>query len=295
MSPTSSSTSTWRTLGRVDPRELVPARGELHWALQAPAALGATLAAPEDDFSHTSFSWDPAQHALLGSPSEPQGLRAGLVPAERAIVLVDGNGSRLASLAITGLPLAALHTWLESQAASALGLAQCQLARPAHAMPDHPIADGETFGSTAHAAGSVELARWFANAAQLLAEIASEEPGARPVRLWPHHFDMATLIALDPPGKDPAEARTLGIGLSPGDLYYAEPYFYVSLRPFPSPEHWPALESGAHWRSEGWVGAVLPGSQLVAATNDGPGQEHAARTFLRSALATARELAGERG
>ena len=51
---------------------------------------------------------------------------------------------------------------------------------------------------------------------------------------WPHHFDIATLVKLE--DGQPANARSIGVGVSPGDEYYAQPYVYVSP--------WPRFDAG---------------------------------------------------
>ena len=51
-------------------------------------------------------------------------------------------------------------------------------------------------------------------------------PGPSPVRCWPHHFDIATCVALE--SGDPERERGIGTGLSPGDGTYGQPYFHVN-------------------------------------------------------------------
>lgn len=81
--------------------------------------------------------------------------------------------------------------------------------------------------------------------------------GASDVRLWPHHFDIATLVALG------AGAST-GAGLVLGDSCYEGPYFYVNVHPQPSIEQLTdPLAGGGTWQTHEWVGAVLPGSRIV--------------------------------
>ena len=51
--------------------------------------------------------------------------------------------------------------------------------------------------------------------------------------------------------------------MEPGDVYYAEPYFYVNMyavaeRDAPTR----ALAGGGAWHTHEWIGAVLPGSRL---------------------------------
>lgn len=39
------------------------------------------------------------------------------------------------------------------------------------------------------------MGRWFGNAHGVLTAVAGRNPDAPRVRCWPHHFDIATLIA----------------------------------------------------------------------------------------------------
>ncbi len=107
----------------------------------------------------------------------------------------------------------------------------------------------------------VELARWFADGEALLRGVAEGWAGAAPVRVWPHHFDVGSVLPLGPAAGE--SAPSIGIGLSPGDEGIDEPYLYVT--PWPAPETLPELPAGGRWHREGWTGAVLTGSEIVAA------------------------------
>src|SRR6185436_9917469 len=110
-----------------------------------------------------------------------------------------------------------------------------------------------------------EVAAWLDAAHHLLSGVARRHSGASAVRLWPHHFDVATLIALDPDG-DPEAARSIGAGLALGDTFKPEPYIYITPWPYPSKDReLPALDGGS-WNTEGWTGAYLEASRLL----DGP-------------------------
>ena len=56
--------------------------------------------------------------------------------------------------------------------------------------------------------------------------------------------------------------RTVGVGLSPGDEFVAEPYWYVNHGPETERAELPPLAAG-EWFREGWTGAVLRGSALM--------------------------------
>ncbi|HEY9621236.1 MAG TPA: hypothetical protein V6C78_12745 [Crinalium sp.] len=70
---------------------------------------------------------------------------------------------------------------------------------------------------------------------------------------------MATLITL--PNTQSDESKTVGVGLSPGDQSYSEPYWYVSPYPYPELSSLPVLDIG-FWHTDHWVGAVLTASQV---------------------------------
>ena len=71
----------------------------------------------------------------------------------------------------------------------------------------------------------------------------------------------------------------IGIGLSPGDKYYAEPYLYVTPYPIAKDARFPELPGGI-WRREGWTGAVLRGSEIAAGADP--------HGFLRAAVEAGR-------
>jgi hypothetical protein len=128
-----------------------------------------------------------------------------------------------------------------------------------------------------------ELARWFADADLLLRDLESHTEGASAVRCWPHHFDIAMLVSVR---ADASGTRTIGVGLEPGDEYYAEPYLYVNLFPAPERPELPSLAVG-RWHTSQWLGAVFPGSEL---TRDGLRQHAQLRDFAISAMDACRRL-----
>lgn len=79
------------------------------------------------------------------------------------------------------------------------------------------------------------LTACFTNTVQLLQAQFYMEDKASPVRTWPHHFDMATLVKVEG-NPDPELAKSIGVGLSTGDETYQEPYFYVTPWPYPDRE-----------------------------------------------------------
>jgi hypothetical protein len=159
------------------------------------------------------------------------------------------------------------------------------LVRPGHELPAHAIGSGAPFPDTGGAASS-QVADAFSSADRRLRALVASVPNASPVRCWPHHFDIATLLALDPPTRPGNAARTIGVGLSPGDAAYPGGYWYVTPWPSAAESAPPPLAAGGAWHRSGWFGAVLP------LLHPDPGGEARAAVFLESAIAACRELLG---
>lgn len=274
---------TWKTLGAVSPGGLSEARVELHWAAQLLSAPGVSLLPASEDYSHTNLRWDFELGVLSGRPVGSELLRAAMVFEGLELQVLDGERER-SSMRLAGHTLQQSLSWLGRELAGE-GAA---LVLPEHEMPSHPVGEGGVF-SDAGAPARAELANWFANAFDLVRETVREEPSASPVRCWPHHFDVASLITLDP-SADAEEARSIGVGFSPGGGSYDQPYFYVTPWPYPEVANLPQLAEGAAWHRNGWTGAVLTAERLLSVSPTE--QEDRARKALARAVAVSRELLG---
>lgn len=281
--PQSNGSTGWQPLGDRQPTALVAARLQLHWAVQLVSAVGTTLLPPAPDDSHTNLEW-LAERDLFGgrlTPYAPR-CRAALRPHDLMLCVLDEHGEGIAMRCLDGLTLSQGMVWLEQEiAAFTERPLPAPLKRRDLVLPDHPAGHGAPL-SLSDAAAFAELGRWYANGDRVLRALAAHTANASAVRCWPHHFDIATLVNVDA-GKGCEHGRTIGIGMSPGDTSYAEPYWYVT--PWPPPENppQPALDSGGEWHIADWFGAVLTGSKLIAA---GPAETQMPRVtaFLRSAV-----------
>ena len=278
-------TPSWRDLRGVDPLDLGEARLQAHYAAQwlARAARAYIPALPDD--SHTNLGWIDAiggfeTHRLH------HGSHLGLGVADHALVFTAaGQGVAGASFPLAGCTDAQARIWLRTQF-TVRGLKPDALdgASP-YAMPAHPIAGGAPYGGKELAGAFGELAAWFANAEAALttsrAQISAKGLPAPAPRCWPHHFDLATQVHF--PTGDGKTTAYAGAGFSPGDHYYDEPYFYVSLYPAPDAATLPALPAIGHWHSQEFTAAVAPASKIVAAHD----QQAGVAEFLAIAVDTA--------
>jgi hypothetical protein len=270
----------WQSLGATDPTDLVEARLQSHYAAQVVSGVGRTLLPKQDDDSHTSLEWVPALGALASQPSAgDKSFRAALRFDGLRLLLIDRDNSILFDAGLDGRTVAAAYAWLAQAIGDRLGQAFEQEFTPLHyGMPPHGLGEGARF-AVENRGAFAELGRWYADAHLALSAIVAAQPNASPLRCWPHHFDLATLIELDK-GRQIDNPRSIGVGLSPGDDSYAEPYWYVGPWPYPNNVEAAPLDSGGHWHTEGFSAAVLPGSRLVGEAD----QQGATRTFLVTAV-----------
>lgn len=277
----------WIGLAAVQPSALADATLELHWATQILAAAGQTFAEPQEDDSHRAMVWDGRLRGFLGAPfADGYPFRLGLRVEDLTLQIIDRTDAALGELALGGLTLEDGYVWLRTGLSQYMGGTGPVIERPDFAPPEHPAGEGSRF-SEDNSAERAALAALYGGAAALLDELTAATPGSSPVRCWPHHFDIATLVRVrDAQGEDPA--RTVGVGMAPMGGTYEGWYWYVTPWPYPPPEALPALRPPASWHTEGWTGAVLRGSDVVAM----PERERRARVaaFLEEASRAAKSL-----
>jgi hypothetical protein len=262
--------SIWSQLGAIDPRAQVEARLQAHYGLQwATRAARANLPAqPGDDQSN--FGWDTSRQALVTHDwaAADGGIffRVGLGIAVLNLFVVKGT-EMVAEFELEGRTEVEAGTWIDGVLAD-LGLHAASGVTLRYSIPVHPVAQGGRYSATTDEAGFAGLARWFAAADDILQEtrlrLVNIGSRASPVRCWPHHFDIATLLS--PATGHPERVASIGIGMSPGDEYYPQPYFYVSPWPAPPVDALPALPHPGHWHTLDFVGAVATGEDVVSAS-----------------------------
>ena len=212
---TSVVTSSWMRVGHVAPGALADARLQLHHAAQIAVSAAISYIAARPDDSHTALTWVAPLGALATEPiTAARQFRIALRLEDLTLHVLGENEVPTRSFALPGHTVAEGQGWLgEVLAQAALDPARLT-ARKHYTIPPHPVASGATF-SLGTSGELQELARYWSNAAGALAGLARAAAGAGPVRTWPHHFDIATLIGL--PG---AGGRTIGVLGSGVDRIY---------------------------------------------------------------------------
>ena len=247
--------------------DLVAARQQAHTAAQLLASAAQTYLPPRADSSESAMRW--AQGHLVSQAFD--GVTLHLDPG-LLVILVQGPEGEM-RLDLEGRsPSQALE-------ALATALGQQGVAFKPWRIPDWDTPMGPLMEQGAFAVqpeGAV-LTRAYQAAAELLAQVERDIPKAGPALCWPHHFDLACLVAVasDEKGK---LSQSIGIGMSPGDSGIPAPYLYVT--PWPAPEDWqPAALKLGDWNKT-WVGALLH-------YRDWPG-DVGVRAFVEEAAAACR-------
>lgn len=276
----------WKNLAAVPPSSLGEATHQLHRAVQLLAGAGQSFAEPAPDDSHRATTWDPARRAFVSAPfAGGYPFRVALRPADLTLQLLDRTDGALGSLPLAGRTVAEGVEWLQAGLANYMG-ALPDISLPDWEMPAHPIGSGAAFAKGMEAELGALSALYDASAG-LLGALAEAHPGASPVRCWPHHFDIATLVTVEA-GEDAEGSKSVGVGMAPMGGGLDVWYWYVSPWPYPEPATLPALDGPGEWHTEGWVGAVLTADRVVQA--DDEFRAAVVTKFVDVAVATATEL-----
>lgn len=269
----------WRALDPQRAPTLVDARLQLHHAAQLAAAIGISYLVHEPDDSHTNLEWldeigGLASRPVMGSTMTRLAVRF----HPFALLLLDAHDEPQATMPLDGQTIGDASQWIRARL-SEYGLdADTYTLQKHYTIPKHPVGASAAFDAS-NAAAFENLARFYADAALVLGRVVMETPNASPVRCWPHHFDIATLLEVAPQSTS-APQRTISLGMTPGDDDYAEPYFYASMYPSPGADRErPPLEGNGEWHTRDWLGAVLPGSRVASAT-----QQTQVEAFVLSAV-----------
>ena len=280
--------SAWVPLRWVDQRRLSEARLQAHHAIQWLARATRAYVPPQPDDAHTNVGWDAALGRFTTHPLQ-DGAWLSLRITDLTLALHVGEGStQVQSFSLDDRSDAQARQWLGEQL-SARGLDAHALDAPSpYEMPAHAVSQGAAYSPAGLTDALAELAGWFGNAGLSLGFIHSQMIGRKlavsPVRCWPHHFDIATLTTL--PARNADGTGYVGVGLSPGDEYYDEPYFYVSVYPEPDPTALSSLPTLGHWHLRDFMAAVATARKIVAAKN----QQAETDNFLRAAVDSAIKL-----
>lgn len=261
---------------------LANARAMAHRASQhLTQAARANLPAQPDD-SHSNLGWDIKTKAFLSQPIDGKFIGLSLTPLT---LFIANNEMVLETLPLDGVTADKASKWLDETLLD-LGLI---LASKTEIPYELPI-DVNAISTYNDSDDLVMLSVWFDAAAQSLENFVSNNsdliPGPSAVRCWPHHFDIATYVSLE--SGDAETARGIGVGMSPGDEGYNEPYLYINPWPHLDTNALPAAVTPGHWHVEGYVGSIATASELLTQGDIG----QAMSAFIAESFAVSIKLQG---
>lgn len=271
-----------------DPAGLVEARLQLHHAVQPVGSAGDSLLPKRSDYSQMSLEYDATLHGLVGeSFTEHKGIRAALLFEGLTLALLSDGGAPLEKVSLFDRTLDDAMAWMKA-ALTKHGVDTKQFKASEYGdFPEHSLRSGARF-DPAQSRNVHAVSLYFSNTQLLLRDLAAKHGGASAIKLWPHHFDLATLITVkEPSGSGGEDGVSVGAGISPGDGGTPEPYWYVTPWPYPDKTKLPELPAG-RWNTDGWVGALLSSKEIAA----GGDQRRCTRSFLEGAVEASLALIG---
>lgn len=256
----------WILLGTIDTKELEFARDTLHQAAQLVGGVGRSLNPIDADDQYAAMEWNSGINGLLGHWNQVGNelFAVALRFTDLSLLIISNDGIKY-DYPLKGKTKEEALEWLKKRLKEFTPYAdKITLDSPFEdELPEHPVNYDQAFEyrDTNH---FKEMARFFSNANLILRQLANDIDGAGPVKCWPHHFDIATLLIIEQDATGKVK-RSIGIGMQPGDANYFEPYFYVTPYPYPKKENLQLveLESSGKWHTEGWFGAVLETSEII--------------------------------
>lgn len=235
----------------------------LHKAVQLlTKAARSNLEAMPDD-SHSNLGWDADEKRFTTHPlpAETGPIVAALAMAPLRIELNAGEKT-IVSGPIVGETYTSVSEWFDDRL-SKCGLRPASETEITYELPPS-VAAVERFKPDRLQAELAAFCAWFDLASSILEKFVERhgilKPG--PVRCWPHHFDIATYVQLEQ--GDFETAKGIGVGMSPGDESYDQPYYYVNPWPHMDPQKLPDPPLPGHWHTAGFVGAIATGDEVLS-------------------------------
>lgn len=274
----------WRRLDSIPFEEIGKSRDMAHEAIQLIASTGISFAQKREDDSHTNCEWSRSLKAFVGNVFGVKNkICLGLNISDFKLLLLKENWTIIDELPLKKKNLEEVLAWLKNNFDNQ-GLESKKFDLERHyEIPVKTISEGGTF-KVDNKQAFQELSDYFSNADLVIRAYISDLTNATPVRCWPHHFDIATLLNI---GQE--NLQSIGIGLSPGDSSNREPYFYVTMWPYPAIDQISFAELlNGNWNFKGWIGAYLSASEIIKEKNE-ENQYKMAYSFIESAVQKIKE------
>ncbi len=252
------------------------ARDQSHQAAQLLAATARAFLDKKDDDSQAAMIWNDKAKVLstqkLSHATYPYVV---LNIADLSIGFMQEDGNITQSLSLHGETLQSAI----KQISSIMNIDTISLSKP-YELPELRIGISEAFDKSQRKS-LLLCEKIFENAYNAILPYAQAETSI--INIWPHHFDIASLLTYQAKG----EKKFIGIGLSPGDINSSNVYFYINTWPYPKidTKTIEPLKAGL-WQTEGWTGAILNIDEIINSDH----QEKTVQDFLSDGFNRIRAL-----
>ena len=277
----------WIKLNSFSIEEIAEARKQLHQAAQLPAIAGRCLNPKDSGDNFASLIWNKNNNWLTSQILGESELRTALNVSEFELLVINKQNELVNSLNLNSKTYDDAFKWLTDKL-SQRGFDPNRFSKKLpYRIPEYSTANGEPFKQE-NGAAFTELQNYYSNAAFVLENISNKEKDVSPVQCWPHHFDIAALITIES-NPNSEKSKSIGVGLSPGDESYSEPYFYISPWPYPeNKDDLPKLNYG-HWYKQGWFGGILTASEITS-TRSASKQLKIAENFIEAGISILKKV-----
>ncbi|MDN5204044.1 hypothetical protein QQ008_21815 [Fulvivirgaceae bacterium BMA10] len=265
-------------------KELIIAREALHQAVQLVASAARSFSPKSEGDEFGSLMWSVDQEALISQTIQSdKKYFVALHIKKLTLSIYKKNGKKVDNFSLKNKTHKQAQDWLVNSL-NEIGFNEKDISfELPYEIPEYAIAKEGKYQYRSKDAFR-ELSRLYHNAYIALTSINNKLNSTLEIKCWPHHFDIAFLMIKEV-HSDPEKAKSIGVGLSPGDVHYNEPYFYITPWPYPKMDNndLPELKGKGEWHTDNWVGAILRYSQIIK-KGSAKGQFKRVMDFLLSGI-----------
>jgi hypothetical protein len=215
----------------------------------------------------------------------------GLSYPDFALQLLTTDLEIMTAFPLNGKTFAEAFQWLWNQL-NIQGLDAAKLLPKMHFdIPDHPIKHGKPF-RVENFEHMQELARHRTNGHLLHQYFRLLLHRDEDIFIWPHHFDEGLYLPLTFEGEAPTSSISFGLAMP--DIYYPEPYYYVTAWKKEEKTNIKGLKLApqGHWHQQDWLGQVLEAHFIVQTRTTTSGQPDLTLNFLQQSINNALKIVG---
>ena len=249
--------SNWKFISLTEYDRLRAAREQVHQAVQLVAGMGRSYLPTIKDESFANLDFLPESGMIAGRIVGGRWqFRVAIQPATLTLHLLNPQNRPLSHFNLHGKTFQEAIFWLKAELKGLDVDSEQYTPEAPYSIPEYPTATGTPFDSSDQEAFT-QLADYFHNAFLFLTYVGHLHVLALPIKIWPHHFDIATRRRFT----TPEGPWHMGIAFSTGDDFnYPIPNFHLTRYPKEPANQGPLpeLEPGLNWHNnDRWLGIVL--------------------------------------